>query len=176
MEKINEMYCDAFLTAHFEVPGEMFALAMEAKRRGMGIVGSTQNILDFIKQRVQEALDRNVNEHLQFVLGTESGMITSIVAAVRNLLSSAKSTSGGAKINVEIVFPVSSDSLTRTSSSSSQGQKSVVLGEINLPVVPGVSSGEGCSLHGGCASCPYMKVSIYSYFINQCNCSLIRSG
>lgn len=32
-----------------QVPGEMFSLAMEAKRqRGMGVVGSTQNILDFI--------------------------------------------------------------------------------------------------------------------------------
>ena len=52
MEKINEMYCEVFLTAHLEVPGEMFSLAMEAKRRGMRVVGSTQNILDFIKQRV----------------------------------------------------------------------------------------------------------------------------
>jgi len=34
------MYGDAFLTAHFEVPGEMFSLAME-QRRGMGTVGST---------------------------------------------------------------------------------------------------------------------------------------
>lgn len=57
VEKINEMYCDAFLTAHLEVPGEMFSLAMEAKRRGTGVVGSTQNILDFIKQRVQESLE-----------------------------------------------------------------------------------------------------------------------
>ncbi|KAL0341602.1 UNVERIFIED_CONTAM: Quinolinate synthase, chloroplastic [Sesamum calycinum] len=96
--KINEMYCDAFLTAHFEVPGEMFSLAMEAKRRGMGVVGSTQNILDFIKERLQEALDRNVDDHLQFVLGTESGMVTSIVAAVRKLLGSVKS-HDGAKMN-----------------------------------------------------------------------------
>lgn len=153
VEKINEMYCDAFLTAHFEVPGEMFSLAMEAKRRGMGVVGSTQNILDFIKQRVQEALDRNVNDHLQFVLGTETGMVTSIVAAVRNLLGSG-SPSGEAKIKVEIVFPVSSDSITRTSKSS------VKMGDIILPVIPGVASGEGCSIHGGCASCPYMKVSM----------------
>lgn len=157
VNRINEMYCDAFLTAHFEVPGEMFALAMEAKRRGMGVVGSTQNILDFIKQRVQEALDRNVNDHLQFVLGTESGMVTSIVAAVRSLLSSAKS--GGANINVEIVFPVSSDSMTSTSNSS-PGISPIKMGDVILPVIPGVASGEGCSIHGGCASCPYMKVSI----------------
>lgn len=157
MEKINDMYCDAFLTAHFEVPGEMFSLAMEAKRRGMGVVGSTQNILDFIKQRLQESLDRDVDDHLQFVLGTESGMVTSIVAAVRDLLHSAKSSS---KISVEIVFPVSSDSMSRTSTSSSPDLDSVKLGDFTVPVLPGVASGEGCSLHGGCASCPYMKVSL----------------
>ncbi|KAH7528387.1 quinolinate synthase, chloroplastic [Ziziphus jujuba] len=167
VERINEMYCDAFLTAHFEVPGEMFSLAMEAKRRGMGVVGSTQNILDFIKQRVQEALDRNVNDHLQFVLGTESGMVTSIVAAVRSLLGSAKSSSDGAKINVEIVFPVSSDSMTRTSNSS-PGLNSIKVGDVILPVIPGVAGGEGCSIHGGCASCPYMKMNSLSSLLKVC--------
>ena len=158
VEKINEMYCDAFLTAHLEVPGEMFSLAMEAKRRGTGVVGSTQNILDFIKQRVQESLDKNQNDHLQFVLGTESGMVTSIVAAVRTLLGSAKSSSGSADVTVEIVFPVSSESLTKTSSNSYLGRNSAEMGGFILPVIPGVASGEGCSIHGGCASCPYMKV------------------
>ncbi|CAI9260736.1 unnamed protein product [Lactuca saligna] len=163
VEKINDMYCDAFLTAHFEVPGEMFSLAMEAKRRGMGVVGSTQNILDFIKTRVQEALDRNVDDHLQFVLGTESGMLTSIVAAVRGLLGSPESSSlREGKVSVEIVFPVSSDSMTRTSSQTSSD-----LGD--LSVVPGVASGEGCSLHGGCASCPYMKMNSLTSLVKVCN-------
>ncbi|KAJ0105792.1 hypothetical protein Patl1_18150 [Pistacia atlantica] len=169
VEKINEMYCDAFLTAHLEVPGEMFSLAMEAKKRGMGVVGSTQNILDFIKHRVQEALDRDVNDHLQFVLGTETGMVTSIVAAVRNLLGSENSSSGEAKINVEIVFPVSSDSMTRTSTSSSPSLKSVNLGDVILPVIPGVASGEGCSIHGGCASCPYMKMNSLTSLLKICH-------
>ncbi|RDX62785.1 Quinolinate synthase, chloroplastic, partial [Mucuna pruriens] len=162
VEKIKEMYCDAFLTAHLEVPGEMFSLAMEAKRRGMGVVGSTQNILDFIKDRVQEALDRNINEHLQFVLGTESGMVTSIVATVRSLLEPAKSSPQRAKVTVEIVFPVSSDSISKTTSSSSSGLHSAKVGDIILPVVPGIASGEGCSIHGGCASCPYMKMNSLS--------------
>ena len=48
----REGYRDAYLTAHFEVPGEMFTLAMDARRsRGMGVVGSTQNILDFISAK-----------------------------------------------------------------------------------------------------------------------------
>ncbi|KAK6148280.1 hypothetical protein DH2020_019192 [Rehmannia glutinosa] len=160
--KINEMYCDAFLTAHFEVPGEMFSLAMEAKRRGMGVVGSTQNILDFIKERLQEALDRNVDDHLQFVLGTESGMVTSIVSAVRKLLGSVKSHEG-AKVSVEIVFPVSSESITRTPSSS-LGEA----GDLKFSVIPGVASGEGCSLHGGCASCPYMKMNSLESLLKVC--------
>lgn len=166
VEKINEMYSDAFLTAHFEVPGEMFSLAMEAKRRGMGVVGSTQNILDFIKQRVQEALDRNVNDHLQFVLGTESGMVTSIVAAVRSMLNSSQS---GDKVKVEIVFPVSSDSITKASSSSPADLKSIKMGDVILPVIPGVASGEGCSIHGGCASCPYMKMNSLSSLLKVCH-------
>ena len=39
-----------------QVPGEMFKLAMAAKRRGMGVVGSTQNILDFIAAKLSTAL------------------------------------------------------------------------------------------------------------------------
>lgn len=157
VKKINEMYCDAFVTAHFEVPGEMFSLAMEATRRGAGIVGSTQNILDYIKQRVQKALDTDFDNHLQFLLGTESGMVTSIVAEIRKILRSASS-SRRSNINIEIVFPVSSDSLSRTSANSSHGSNCL---ETKLAVVPGVATGEGCSIHGGCASCPYMKVRIF---------------
>lgn len=48
---MRQAYGDAYLTAHFEVPGEMFALAIEAKARGRGVVGSTQNILDFIADK-----------------------------------------------------------------------------------------------------------------------------
>lgn len=41
------------------MPGEMFALAMAAQReRGMGVVGSTQNILDFISANVTSALQQ----------------------------------------------------------------------------------------------------------------------
>lgn len=49
----------------WQVPGEMFALALEAKARGMGVVGSTQNILDFIAGKLSEALERPFPERLQ---------------------------------------------------------------------------------------------------------------
>ncbi|KAK9733995.1 hypothetical protein RND81_04G107000 [Saponaria officinalis] len=166
VEKINEMYCDAFLTAHFEVPGEMFSLAMKAKRRGMGVVGSTKNILDFITQRLEESLERNIDDHLQFILGTESGMITAIVAAVREMFNSAKPSSRRADIKVEIVFPVSPDSVTETKKGSSN--PSGLDDQLNLSVVPGVTSGEGCSIHGGCASCPYMKMNSLNALLRIC--------
>lgn len=170
VEKIKELYCDAFLTAHFEVPGEMFSLAMEAKRRGMGVVGSTQNILDFIKKQVQDALDRDIDDHLQFVLGTESGMITSIVAAVRGLLDSTVSHPRISRVNVEIVFPVSSDSVSRTTINASHGLNSKLESDLaKLTVVPGVATGEGCSIHGGCASCPYMKMNSLSSLLRVCH-------
>ncbi|XP_066358625.1 quinolinate synthase, chloroplastic-like [Miscanthus floridulus] len=166
--KIKEQYCDAFLTAHFEVPGEMFSLAMEAKRRAMGVVGSTQNILDFIKDHLMGALDRNVDEHLQFVLGTESGMITSIVAAVQELFD-LYSSQERANIEVEIVFPVSSDAISKTSNGSHNVGSSMATDLDNLTIVPGVSSGEGCSIHGGCASCPYMKMNTLGSLLKICH-------
>ena len=82
-------------------------------------------------------------------------MITSIVAAVRKLLDMYNSSQESANIEVEIVFPVSADAV---SINGSHHVGSSVAGLDNLTVVPGVSSGEGCSINGGCASCPYMKV------------------
>ncbi|KAI5067399.1 hypothetical protein GOP47_0017927 [Adiantum capillus-veneris] len=155
VSRVRKGYRDAFLTAHFEVPGEMFALAMEAKQRGMGVVGSTQNILDFITSRVQEAVDRDFDDKLQFVLGTEAGMVTAIVGAVRKLLIAGRSAGKRGKVDVEIVFPVSSEAIATVSPSSSSQESSIG----KLSIVPGVSSGEGCSINGGCASCPYMKMN-----------------
>lgn len=49
----------AFAAPHLQVPGEMFELAMAARReRGMGVVGSTQNILDFIAAKLSAALEQ----------------------------------------------------------------------------------------------------------------------
>ncbi|EFJ31704.1 hypothetical protein SELMODRAFT_169053 [Selaginella moellendorffii] len=161
VSRVREGYGDAYLTAHFEVPGEMFTLAMEAKRRGMGIVGSTQNILDFIRVRVQEAVERDFDDRLQFVLGTESGMITAIAAAVQHILKGDKSAGKSASIEVEIIFPVSSDAVTTSSTDNS-------LSSSAFTIVPGVSSGEGCSLSGGCASCPYMKMNSLDALLRVC--------
>ncbi|CAD7700756.1 unnamed protein product [Ostreobium quekettii] len=148
---VKEAYSDAYLTAHFEVPGELFELAMEAKKRGMGVVGSTSNILNFITSVLEDELADRRSAKLQFVLGTESGMITSIVKAVQNLLKAHE----GTDLLVEIVFPVAPEAIT----TDRQALSDTVTLPGALQVIPGAARGEGCSLEGGCASCPYMKMN-----------------
>ena len=135
-------YQDVNVAAHLEVPGEMFRLALETQADGRGVVGSTSNILSFILEKAQNGLASGKKE--RFILGTEAGMVTSIVGAVEQLLRAQQSDS-----SVEIIFPVASDAISETSSSEVDG----------LKVVPGVSAGEGCTVAGGCASCPYMKMN-----------------
>jgi quinolinate synthase len=130
---------DVDITAHLEVPGEMFALALRAQREGRGVVGSTKNILDHVIARVDAA--RDGGRRLRFVLGTEAGMVTAIVRSLREHLQTA-----APGLEVEIIFPVAAEAITTTSDTA-------------LPIVPGVSGGEGCSTAGGCATCPYMKMN-----------------
>jgi quinolinate synthase len=144
-ERVRREYADAFVTAHLEVPGEMFSVALEAQRRGAGVVGSTSDILNFIGGKVDEAVKQGQARRLRFVLGTEAGMITSIVRRVKKTLATVEA-SGGPNVEVEIVFPVASEAIATT-------------GDAALPVVPGVMGGEGCSTAGGCATCPYMKMN-----------------
>lgn len=137
--RVRADYPLAHVTAHLEVPGEMFALALEAQQRGRGVVGSTSDILGYITKQVRAAPEDEVR-HLQFVLGTEAGMVTAIVHAVQSLLAERP------LLTVEIVFPVAEGAVLAT-------------GDAELPLVPGVAGGEGCSTAGGCATCPYMKMN-----------------
>lgn len=163
---VRRRYPDAYVTAHFEVPGEMFTLALEAQeQRGMGVVGSTSNILGFIADKVGSAVARGFPDRLQFILGTEAGMITSIVRRVQSILREADAAALG--IDVEIVFPVAPDAIT-----TSQQSRSAEAAPVTLPggisVVPGPASGEGCSLEGGCAACPYMKMNTLTALLHVC--------
>ncbi|MCA9634672.1 MAG: quinolinate synthase NadA [Myxococcales bacterium] len=129
------------ITAHLEVPGEMFSLGLAASQRGRGVVGSTSDILRFIRGRVEAAGSGETSErHLRFILGTEAGMVTAIVHALRPTLAKHP------EITVEIIFPVASEAIAIT-------------GDAELPLVPGVAAGEGCSTAGGCATCPFMKMN-----------------
>ncbi len=139
--RVRADYPTAHVTAHLEVPGEMFALALAAQREGRGVVGSTSDILGYITRQVRAAGERSsAPSHLQFVLGTEAGMITAIVHAVREQLRAHP------QVAVEIVFPVAEGAVPAP-------------GDADLPQVPGVAGGEGCSTAGGCATCPYMKMN-----------------
>jgi quinolinate synthase len=145
VDKVREHYPDAFVTAHLEVPGEMFALGLEAKRRGEGVVGSTSNILSFVLGKVDEAIARGEGAELRFILGTEAGMITPIVRQVQDKLRDYAS-EGGPDISAEVIFPVASEAIAQDP-------------ESDFGIVPGVAAGEGCSTAGGCATCPYMKMN-----------------
>merc|ERR1712161_151904 len=78
---LNEKYDDAYISAHLEVPGEMFDIAMEKSLYGNGVVGSTADILKFISAKVLEAANESKHvtslesRRLRFILGTEAGMV-----------------------------------------------------------------------------------------------------
>ncbi|MBX2801284.1 MAG: quinolinate synthase NadA [Myxococcales bacterium] len=142
VRRVQEEHADALLTAHLEVPGEMFALAADAQADGRGVVGSTSNILGFITGQVDAAMAASGPQRLAVVLGTEAGMITSIVSKVqRTLQQHARD-----DVEVEIIFPVASEAVAAAPDSM-------------LQIVPGVAAGEGCSVAGGCATCPFMKMN-----------------
>ena len=145
VDLVREHYSDVFVTAHLEVPGEMFELGLQAQRQGNGVVGSTSNILAFVLGKVDEAMARGDATNLRFILGTEAGMITPIVRQVQERLRDYAS-EGGPELSAEIIFPVASEAVAQDP-------------ESGLGVLPGVAGGEGCSTAGGCATCPYMKMN-----------------
>jgi quinolinate synthase len=145
VQRVQRDYPDALITAHLEVPGEMFALGFRAQQAGRGVVGSTSNILDFIVREVERASTLPVTPKLQFILGTESGMTTAIARKVQQQLRALRA-SGKAQPEVEIVFPVAGEAIAQT-------------GDAELPIIPGISAGEGCTTAGGCATCPFMKMN-----------------
>jgi quinolinate synthase len=151
VQLVQEKYSDCYVTAHLEVPGEMFAIAMAKSLQDQGVVGSTSDILNFIKRKVQEAAaessDATAPRRLRFILGTEAGMVTSIVQSVQSILRAAGD--NGSHLEAEIIFPVAPEAYTATNDDNVN----------NLAIVPGVSASEGCSTAGGCATCPFMKMN-----------------
>ncbi len=145
VELVERDHPDAMIAAHLEVPGEMFQSALEGQQRGAGVVGSTANILGFITDKVRETISGGERRHLKFVLGTEPGMVTSIVRQTRSLLAGTADR-GPSEVSVQIIFPVAADAVARSDDQA-------------LRIVPGVPQGEGCSTAGGCAICPYMKMN-----------------
>jgi len=149
VDTVMNDYSDAYVTAHLEVPGEMFQIALKKSLVDDGVVGSTSNILNFIERKVKEASEKGEKKRLKFILGTEAGMVTSIVRSVQEILDSSSSKG----VEAEIIFPVSSEAVMGVEKDGSESSTS------SLEVVPGVAGGEGCSTAGGCATCPFMKMN-----------------
>lgn len=143
VDAVRRNYDDAYVTAHLEVPGEMFDVAMQKSLTDEGVVGSTSDILRFISRKVKEKASNGASDRLKFILGTEAGMVTSIVQSVQQILKE----SGNKSLEAEIVFPVSQDAVMGTED------------DADMALVPGVGGGEGCSVAGGCATCPFMKMN-----------------
>ena len=152
VDTVMNDYSDAYVTAHLEVPGEMFQIALTKSLVDDGVVGSTSNILNFIERKVKEAAEKGENKRLKFILGTEAGMVTSIVRCVQEILGSSSSKG----VEAEIIFPVSSEAVMGVENDGSDSSSS---SSSSLEVVPGVAGGEGCSTAGGCATCPFMKMN-----------------
>ena len=152
VDTVNNDYADAYVTAHLEVPGEMFQIALRKSLDDEGVVGSTSNILNFIERKVEDAAKKTNDggeekKRLKFILGTEAGMVTSIVRSVQDILDS----NACQNVEAEIIFPVSSEAVMGVEEGDSS--------DTALDVVPGVAGGEGCSTAGGCATCPFMKMN-----------------
>lgn len=88
-------------------------------------------------------------------------MVTSIVRKVQAMLRDA----GRGDVEVEIVFPVSPEAITTDRQQRAAGAAPLPAG---LAIVPGPAGGEGCSLEGGCASCPYMKMNSLDALLSVC--------
>lgn len=147
VEKVATEYAEAYHTAHLEVPGEMFELAVAAQRQGRGVVGSTSNILQFILSKVDGAIKSNSPITIPVVLGTEAGMVTAIVRQVQAKLQQQNRDD----ITVQVIFPVASEAVAQDDA---------------FGILPGVAGGEGCSTAGGCATCPYMKMNTLDSMID----------
>jgi quinolinate synthase len=163
-DTVKEKYMnepDTYITAHLEVPGEMFDIGMKKSLNDEGVVGSTADILKFISRKVEDAANSSmsadaVDRKLRFILGTEAGMVTSIVEKVQEILGNASSNMHGRRVEAEIIFPVSSEAVMTVEDC----ETNAINGTQNaLPIVPGVAGGEGCSTAGGCATCPFMKMN-----------------
>eukprot|EP00533_Pseudo-nitzschia_delicatissima_P008067 CAMPEP_0116100338 /NCGR_PEP_ID=MMETSP0327-20121206/12240_1 /TAXON_ID=44447 /ORGANISM="Pseudo-nitzschia delicatissima, Strain B596" /LENGTH=628 /DNA_ID=CAMNT_0003592259 /DNA_START=241 /DNA_END=2130 /DNA_ORIENTATION=- len=163
-DTVKEKYMnepDTYITAHLEVPGEMFDIGMQKSLNDEGVVGSTADILKFISRKVEDAANSSTSDDakdrkLRFILGTEAGMVTSIVEKVQQILGNASSNLNGRRVEAEIIFPVSSEAVMTVEDCDTNSMTSK---ENELPIVPGVAGGEGCSTAGGCATCPFMKMN-----------------
>ncbi len=150
-ERIASDYADAHVTAHFEVPGEMFRLAQRAAQQGRGVVGSTSHILNYITDAATRSSSR------RFILGTETGMATAIIHSLKEALPPNAAP-------IDLIFPVATEAVTPSAALTS--------GTAALPLLPGARASEGCSTGGGCATCPFMKMNRLETLLSLAECAI----
>jgi len=92
-------------------------------------------------------------------------MITSIVRRVQSMLRAA----ARPDVEVVIVFPVAPQAISTPKQAPSAPGAAPLTLPGGLAVVPGPAGGEGCSLEGGCASCPYMKMNTLKALLSVCD-------
>lgn len=80
---------------------------------------------------MDEALQRPFGEKLRFVLGTEAGMVTSIVRKVQRQLQVA----GRGDVGVEIIFPVMPSAITTAQQTTASGKPAELPGKLAAPRV-----------------------------------------
>jgi quinolinate synthase len=142
VDKIKKDYPEALMSAHLEVPGEMFELAHQAVKKNKGVVGSTSDILKFVLKKIENTSDQN---KIQFILGTESGLASGMIGEVQKYLKLKNS-----KQTLEIIFPVAEEAISTPSHHKD---------DLGFDLMPGVSAGDGCSINGSCADCQFMKMN-----------------
>ncbi len=71
-------------------------------------------------------------------------------------------------MEVDIVFPVNPRAITTAAQTTGHAGAQPATLPTGLAVLPGPALGEGCSLEGGCASCPYMRMNTLAALASIC--------
>ncbi len=138
---------------------KMFAMAMEKLLSDQGAVASTLDILNFVSLKVQQAVSTlfmwsapasstftSWPKCLQFIIGTNEGMITYIVQSVQNIFATAANPLVGLESISHMAQP-----------RCSAGHGSCRSAHCHLSLAWQVVA-DGCNTAGGCATFPFMKL------------------
>ncbi len=139
-DAVEREYPDAYVTAHLEVPGEMFCIALRKSLSDKGVVGSTSDILGFIERKVGEAAVAVAAA----ASSSRDGDVNRVERAGHTQVSPVRQEGGRS----EAVMGVDDDDAAGATTAAALGR-----------VVPGSARGEGCSAAGGCATCPFIKMN-----------------
>ena len=137
-----------------EVPTDMFELTLKYKHdHNRGCIGSTADILKYIKGLMYSEKKDKYNERiwladglsLDIVLGTEAGMVCSIIKSIQSMLKEDLNKHSIQPKSVNIIFPVANDAVVQTSYAILLYK--IIVRNGPTPILPGAHA-DGCSIHG----------------------------